>query len=417
MPWNFMNRQEHARGFSRALIASVLVLSISPTVAAETQASGLTPPDVAPVRSIYSGKVAPDLQAETFRHIEKLFPTRVVRRGEEVRPLPRYSKQLTDVIFESRGRTYDLFDYLSRNRVAGLLVLKDGQIALEDYELGNNASTRWLSMSVVKSISSTLVGMAIQDGHIKSINDPVTAYLPELKGSAYEGASIRDILHMASGVKWNETYTDPTSDRRKMLDLQIEQQPGTILKQMSQLPRAGAPGKVWNYSTGETHIVGALVRAAVGKPVADYLSERIWSKAGMESNATWWLESPAGLEVGGSGLSATLRDYGRFGLFFLNEGLVDGKQLLPRDWRRDATTPQQIDGKRIDYGYMWWLLGPDAGPIHDGAFEAIGIFGQYIYINPKENVVIVVQSSRSKPEGGEVIRDDDFFAGVVEALK
>lgn len=413
MPWDFMS----ARRFSRTLIASALVLSMSPRVAAEAQTNGVTPPEVAPVRSIYNGKVAPDLQAETFRHIEKLFPTRLVKRGEEIRPLPRYSKQLTDVSFESKGRTYDLFDYLSRNRVAGLLILKNGQIAFEDYELGNTASTRWLSMSVVKSISSTLVGLAIQDGYIKSINDPVTAYLPELKGSAYEGASIRDILHMASGVKWNETYTDPTSDRRKMLDLQIEQQPGTILKLMSHLPRAGAPGKVWNYSTGETHIVGALVRAAVGKPVADYLSERIWSKAGMESNATWWLESPAGLEVGGSGLSATLRDYGRFGLFFLEEGVVDGKQLLPRDWRRDATTPQQIDGKRIDYGYMWWLFGPDAGPIHDGAFEAVGIFGQYIYVNPKENVVIVVQSSRSKPTGGETIRDSDFFAGVVEALK
>lgn len=389
---------------------TVLALSLPASASA-------APQPIASVRAVYDGKVRPDVQANTFRNIDKLFPTRTVRRGAKVRPLPLHDRQLTDVLFTANGKSHDLADYLSQNRVSGLIVLKDGKIALEDYELGNTSRTRWMSMSVVKSISSTLVGAAIRDGHIRSIDDPVTTYLPELAGSAYDGVSIRNLLHMASGVKWNETYTDPASDRRRMLDLQIAQQPGEIVKLMAGLPRAAAPGTKWNYSTGETHIVGALIRAATKMPVADYLSRTIWQPAGMEADATWWLESPGGLEVGGSGLSATLRDYARFGQFFMENGVVGDRRILPDGWRDDASAPAALGDKKVDYyGYMWWLLS-GGGPLHAGAFEAEGIFGQHVYINPAERVVIVVWSARSKPSGADVIPDIAFFGGVVEALK
>jgi hypothetical protein len=269
---------------------------------------------------------------------------------------------------------------------------------------------------VVKSVTSTLVAAAIKDGYITSLDDPITTYLTELKGSAYEGASVRNVLQMASGVKWDETYTDPKSDRRKMLTIQNQQKPGAVLQFMASLPRAAEPGTVWNYSTGETHIAGALVKAAVKRPVAQYLSEKIWSKFGMETDATWWLESPDGLEVGGSGLSATLRDYGRFGMFALNGGKIGNTQVVPEGWFADAGSSKQVGGKTVDYGYMWWILGSSAGPTHEGAFRAVGIFGQFIYINPKERVVIVVWSARPKPTGSNSINDNDFFAGVVNAL-
>ena len=152
-----------------------------------------------------------------------------------------------------------------------------------------------------------LIGDAIKDSYIKSINDPITVYLPKLAGSAYEGVTVRNLLQMASGVKWDETYTNPASDRRRMLEAQVAGKPGSILELMSKLPRAGEPGTIWNYNTGETQVVGELIRAAVKRPVAQYLSERIWSKFGMESDATWWVESPNGQEISGSGLSATLR--------------------------------------------------------------------------------------------------------------
>jgi CubicO group peptidase (beta-lactamase class C family) len=246
--------------------------------------------EIGTVRQIYDGTLYPDIQVRTFRNIDRLFPTRTVRRGDHVYPLPKSETPLKGVEFTSPGKKYDMYNYMSLNRVSGLLILKDGKIAFERYELGNTEDTRWMSMSVAKSIASTLVGVATKDGYIKSIDDPVTRYLPTLAGSAYEGVTIRNLLQMASGVKWDETYTNPASDRRRMLELQLAGEPGSILKFMSTLKRAGAPGTIWNYNTGETYLVGELIHAAVKKPVAQYLSERIWSNLGMESDATWWLD-------------------------------------------------------------------------------------------------------------------------------
>jgi len=378
--------------------------------------SGKQIEEIGTVRQIYDGALYPDIQVQTFRNIDRLFPTRTVKRGTHAYPLPMSGAPLQGVEFASAGKKYDLYDYMSLNRVSGLLVIKDGRIALERYELGNKETTRWMSMSMVKSISSTLVGVAIKDGHIKSLGDPITQYLPTLAGSAYEGVTVRNLLQMASGVKWDEKYTNPASDRRHMLDAQLSGKPGSILKLMRALPRAGEPGTIWNYDTGETQVVGELIHAAVKRPVAQYLSESIWSKFGMESDATWWLDSPNGQEIGGSGLSATLRDYGRFGLFFMNGGLVREKSILPEGWITEAGSPKMISGKKINYGYMWWIPDSSVNPVHEGAFLARGIFGQSMYLNPAEKVVVVVWSARPKPTGSDTIKDEDFFAAVVKAL-
>lgn len=369
------------------------------------------------VQQVYDGALLPDIEVNTFRNIDRLFPTRTVRRGARVHPLQISDRPLKNFRFKSDGKEYDLYDYVSLNRVTGLLVLKDGKMAFETYQLGNSEKTRWMSMSVVKSMTATLIGAAIKDGHIRSIDDMVTHYVPELSGSAYDGVSIHNLLQMASGVKWDETYTDPKSDRRRMLEVQQAQQPGGVLALMAKLPRAAAPGARWNYSTGETHVVGALLRSAIGKPLAQYLSERIWSKFGMESDATWWLESPDGLEVGGSGLSATLRDYGRFGLFLQEGGIADGEQVLPDGWIKDAGSPKVVAGKQVDYGYMLWPIPNARGTINEGAFEARGIFGQHVYVNPTEKVVIAVWSALPKPTGKETVHDNDFFAAVCQAMR
>ena len=368
------------------------------------------------VRALYDGKLLPDVQVSTFRHVDRLFPTRKVSRGKNVYPLPVSPTPLTDIEFTTGNRKHDLAEFLSLNRVAGLLVIKDGRIVLEDYELGNTDKSRWVSWSMVKSICSTLVGAALEDGSIASLDDPLTKYMPELAGGAYGKATVRNVLQMSSGVKWDETYTDPKSDRRHMLDLQIAQKPGEIVKFLATLPKAGEPGTVWNYSTGETHMIGALVRAAVKRPLADYLSEKIWSRFGMQDDATWWLESPDGLEVGGSGFSATLRDYGRFGQFVLNGGKIGTEAIVPAGWFQEAGTSKNIGGKLVDYGYMWWTYGPSAAPVHQGAFRATGIFGQALYINPREHVVIAMWSARPKPSGAAALNENDFFAGVITAL-
>ena len=369
------------------------------------------------IRNIYAGTLLPQAQVEAFRNSHRLFATRTVPRSGPVQRLPLSEVRLQNLNVRSRGSTYDLFDYVSRNRVAGLLILKNGRLALEHYDLGTDANTRWPSMSMAKSISTTLIGAAIHDGLIDSVDDPLTRYLPDMAGGAYDNASIRHVLQMSSGVRWDDTHTDPDSERRRMLELQIAQQPGAILSYVAQLPRVAVPGESWNYSTGETHVVGALLHAATGCWVADYLSDKIWAKLGMEAEATWWLEAPAGLEVAGSGVSATLRDYGRFGLFVSNNGVIGGERILPEGWMREAVGPRKIGGKQVDYGYMWWpVAGPD-GSFEDGAFSARGIFGQFIYINPRKQVVVVVLSSRSKPKGAEAILDNDLFNAVAETLQ
>lgn len=369
------------------------------------------------VRQAYSGKLFPDRQVELFRDTQWVFSTRTIGRGTVVHPLPQSAAQLTDFDVLTKDGHYDLIDYISRNRVASLLILKAGKVVLERYELGTDAKTRWISMSMAKSIATTLVGAAIKDGYIGGVDDPLTQYLPELIGGGYDGVSIRHLLQMTSGVSWDDTHTDPSSERRRMLELQIAQKPGAILSYVASLPRIATPGTVWNYSTGETHVVGALLRAAVGRWIADYLSEKIWAKFGMESDATWWLEAPRGLEVAGSGINATLRDYARFGLFLMKDGVIGSERVLPEGWAREATAPRLIAGKQIEYGYMWWPVASPDGSFDDGAFSARGIFGQYIYINPREQVVIAVLSSRAKPKGAEAIADNDFFNSAVAALR
>jgi len=363
------------------------------------------------VREVYDGRLFPDLQVNTFRNIERLFPTRLVARGAQVRALPRRERQLESLRFSSAGQHYDLYDVVALNRVSGLLVLKDGEIAYERYFLGNTEHSRWMSMSVVKSVCGLLIGAAIQDGLIDSIDTPLTRYLPQLTGSAYADVTVRQVLQMTSGVAWNETYTDPASDRRRMLEAQIAQQPGAILELMTGLPRAAAPGTRWNYSTGETHIAGALLAAATGRPVAQYLSEKIWA-AGMESDAHWWLESPEGLEVGGSGLSATLRDYARLGQFMLEDGVIDRRRVLPTGWMQAAATPSaaSLEQDPHGYGYMLWPLG-------EGTYSAIGIFGQFVYVDPARRVVIAMWSAQPKPVGREVVDEYAFMAALAAAVE
>lgn len=253
-------------------------------------------------------------------------------------------------------------------------------------------------------------------------------YLPSLAGSAYQGVTVEQVLQMSSGVRWNETYRDPKSDRRQMFDAQLAERPGGILRLLASLPRQYPSGTHFTYSTGESHLQSELLHAATRIPVSDYLSERIWARMGMESDGFWQLESPTGQEIGSSGLSATLRDYGRFGQFVLEDGVIDGERILPEGWvdraSRVEASSHLAPGKLYDgeyalgYGYQWWTfpVGAKALPEHDGgAFEAQGIFGQYLYINRKEKIVAVVWSAWPKPEMDD--REEETYAFLGAAVK
>jgi CubicO group peptidase (beta-lactamase class C family) len=371
----------------------------------------------ATVSQILAGTMLPGDEVATFEHSETLYPFSPVRRKEPVHQLPLAAKQLKNVRFKSDGKDYDLFDYLADNRIAGILILKDGKIAFEDYELGATPATHWASFSMAKSVSSTLIGAALQQGLIPSLDVPLTRYVPALKGGGYEGVSIRNLLQMASGVRWNETYTDPQSDVSKLGLRLLAQKPGTVVSYMSALPKAGAPGSIWNYSTGETYLIGAVIEGATGKPLATYLSETLWSRLGMEQDATWWLESAGGMGLAGSGIGATLRDYGRFGLFVQQDGVIGDQRVMPEGWFREAGSAHVIGGKSVDYGYLWWPMPAGGDSVHQDAFEARGIYGQHLYINPREKLVIVLLSARPKPTGATVLNDAAFFAAVARFLQ
>lgn len=374
-------------------------------IAAEQIAYRHADEPIGTVREVYDGALAGEIRVNTFRNIDRLFPTRNVHHGDIVRELPASPESLADFRVRADDTSYTLDDVLSLNNVTGLLIVRNGQVLFEKYLSGNDQHTRWMSMSMVKSITATLIGAAINDRCITSIDDPVVRYLPCLEGSAYDGVTIRQVLQMTSGVAWNETYTDPQSDRRHMLEAQISQRPGAILDLMATLPRAAEPGTRWNYSTGETHVAGALLHAAVGKSLADYLAEKIWAKAGMQAAANWWLESPDGLEVGGSGLSATLRDYARFGLLLLDDGVVNGVRVLPEGWVATASARKVVGGATVDYGYMLW-------PLHGNSYAAIGIFGQFVFVDPDRQLVVAMWSAQQKPIDSQGV-DEDLF---LEAL-
>ncbi len=353
----------------------------------------------------------PQQQLVGYRNIEKIFPTRIVKRGNHVMPLPRAKHQIS-VRYDYRGSHWNTARFMRANHVAGLIVVHDGKIVLERYGLGDNEHDRWTSFSVGKSITSTLVGAAIKDGYISGLDAEVTKYIPALKGSAYDGVTIRDLLTMTSGVKWNEDYTDPNSDVNRFA---LEPVPANgedpVVAYMARLPREAKPGTKFEYKTGESDLIGVLVADATHMHLADYLSQKIWKTVGMQRNAVWMLDR-GGNEMGGCCLSMTLRDYARFGLFFMHGGVADGKQILPKDWVKQASTTQvQSDWGHYGYGFQWWVMPGGE------AYEAIGIFGQSIYLNPKDNLVVVTNSAWPKPDSDPLYANHDaFVAAVIKTL-
>ncbi len=363
----------------------------------------------------------PENQAPTFRNQDQVGPVRVIRRGDAVRPLPSHARSLADLTFEVGGVRLGLKDYMARRRTAGLLILKHGEIALECYGMGNGPESRWTSCSTAKSITATLVGAALHDGAIGSLDDRCEQYLPRLRGSAYEGVTIRNLLRMCSGVVWREDYeADARSEVYLLGRAMARRCPGAVLDLICELPRAHPQGALFNYSTGDSCVLGAVVAAATGRPLADYCAEKIWRPGGMEADGYWQLESDDGLELAGFGVSARLRDFGRFGQLVLEDGeMFSGRRVLPRGWRDLAGQPDSaptgfgrlMPGSPAGYGYHWWAAPPLPGGVNNGAFSAIGIFGQFIFVNPTEQVVIAIQSAWRQP------RDSDADLEIVAMIR
>lgn len=315
----------------------------------------------------------------------------VVPKGSKVYEL---SQGLPFAAFSAGGEKEKLLeDFLTEQKVAGLLILQDGKIRLERYALGHSESALWSSLSVAKSVTSTLVGAAIKDGYIKSVDDYVTNYLPDLKGSAYDSVKIRHLLTMTTGIRWNENYTDPDSDIARFDKDSIEPGMNATVSYMRRLPAEAEPGKKFLYSTGETHLLGVLVSSATHQTLSQYLSSKIWIPYGMEHKATWRLDR-TGQEMAGCCLQMILRDFARFGQFVLEDGRINGESIVPDDWFNTATHIQVPLWPGGGYGYGWWIF-------NGSAFEALGIHGQMIHIDPARKLVIAINSAWPEADSNE----------------
>jgi CubicO group peptidase (beta-lactamase class C family) len=323
-------------------------------------------------------------QVQNFREMATIYPVRVIRRSSQPAPFDAGQPIALPSGFEFHGQRLDTAQFLDEMETTGLLVLKDGRIVFERYWHGNDATTQSISWSVGKSFVSALVGAAIDEGAIGSVEDPVTRYAPMLaNGGAYDGVRLKDVLQMSSGARWNEDYSDPDSDIGKWGVVLSEG--GSIDAFAASLTRECEPGTLNRYNTTDTHVLGMAVRGATRRSLTEYLREKLWEPLGAEADAFWVVDG-TGAEMAGGGLNAVLRDYARLGELYRNGGVWRGRRLLSEAWVKASVTPDAphvMPGpQKTGYGFQWWV--PDLS----GVFSAIGVYNQFVWVDPPSRSVI-----------------------------
>ncbi|MBV7255275.1 serine hydrolase [Pacificimonas sp. WHA3] len=333
-------------------------------------------------------------QVDNFHRVREFYPTRVMTPAKKPFIFPEGTKIALPVSFEHAATTVNTDEFLAVTDTAALLVIHDGKIAYENYWRTGGEDVHWISMSVAKSFISALVGIAVADGDIRSIEEPVTNYLPWLQESAFDGVRIKDILQMSSGAAWTESYGDPESDVSRLG--KIVAWGGSFDEFLTETRREHEPGTVNRYNSSETQVLGSLLVAATGRSVGDYMEDKLWQPLGAEREGAWLLDDE-GMEMAFNGLNATARDYAKLGELFRLGGTWRGRQLVPAAWVEASTVadaPHLVPSDHPDsmgYGYQWWLMNGD-----EGEYSAIGIYNQFIYVNPSRDLVIVKLSANSE---------------------
>lgn len=303
-------------------------------------------------------------------------------------------------------------DWIKDRNLTSVLVMKDGDIRYEEYFLGTGPDDLRISWSVAKSYLSALFGVLLAEGAIDSIDDPVTKYAPELVGSAYDGASIRNVLNMASGVTFDEDYFDPKSDINRMG--RVVALGGTLDDfTASFTDRFAEPGETWQYVSIDTHVIGMVIRGATGRSVPELMSEKILVPLGLERDG-YYLTDGAGVAFVLGGLNFTTRDFARFGQMILQNGEYGGQQVVPSDWVTESTAASAPTAPgKIGYGYQWWIP-VDARP---GEFLGRGVYGQYLYFDQPRGVLIVTTGADRGFRGDGVHRSNvAMFREIANSL-
>jgi len=346
-----------------------------------------------------------DRIVSNFRSFDAVWPVSILKASSQVYKYPKGNKLALPENFNFKETTYTTKNFLKDSWTTGFLVIQNDSIVFEEYYLGNTEFTRNISWSMAKSFISSLIGIAIEEGHIKNINQNVEEYLPELKGSAYEGVRIKDVLQMSTGVGFNEDYGDFNSDinrwgRGFALGKSQNEFAATLDRELE-------PGTVNHYVSINTHVLGMLITKATGQTITDYMQEKLYEPLGMEYDGYWLLDGE-NMEMALGGLNLTLRDYAKIGSVYLKNGLFRGQQIVPEKWVHNSVTPEGSHVQPTEmfgYGYQWWIPKSEVGE-----FMAIGIYNQNIYINPTTNTVIVKLSANPKFNDKTYIPSSNYAA-------
>jgi CubicO group peptidase (beta-lactamase class C family) len=335
-------------------------------------------------------------QHENFSRVPELIPTSKMSPSSTPHDWPATDPIDLPDTYVFNGESTSAGDFLAQTDTAALLVLHDGAISYEWYGLTGGPNVPWISMSVAKSVISALVGIAVEEGHISSIQEPISDYVRVQPRSAYDGVSIKDVLQMSSGARWNEDYNDPTSDIYRLAAAMGDG--GTLDEFVATMVRENEPGQVCRYNSGDTQALGALLVAATGRSITDYMQEKLVEPLGI-SRPAYWLVDSAGMEAAFACLVMTARDFARFGELYRNGGEWRGNQIVPESWVRASLTADAdhlqpgcpIVGSHpmdLGYGLQWWLPASDSGE-----FSAIGVYNQFVYVDPSKKTVVVKLSA------------------------
>ena len=355
-----------------------------------------------------------------FSSMESLFETVEIAKPASSHTFERATQDLPKT-YNYKGNLIEVTQFLAKTNTTALLVLKDNTITFEDYYLGTQAEDRRISWSTAKSFLSAVFGVAVAQGHIVSLMDPVTKYVPELRGSGYDGVSIKNVLQMSSGVKFYENYSDFNSDINRFG--RVIAFGGSFDEFAASLTAERVPGTFLHYVSIDTHVLGMVIRNATGRRFVDYFNETLWSQIGAEDSAVFIADKHQEPMVLG-GMNIRTRDFARFGKLYRDGGQWNGKQVIPAQWVIDSVTPDAphlIPGKRkssdltLGYGYQWWI--PENS---DREFMALGIYDQFIYINQSAGVVIVKNSANIDFMANNfesAMETVEVFRAIVDSLK
>lgn len=349
-------------------------------------------------------------------HQDEILPSRLVHRAAKPSPLTRAVEPV--VRYEYQGQTFGLDDYMARNPATGLLVAHDETILVERYQYARTDRDRFTSWSMAKTVTSMLIGIAIAEGRIRSVDDPAASYVPGLTGTEYGRTSLRHLLQMSSGVRFVEEYRPGDDVSKLSIDTFLQRGAGGVSAVTPFNERALPAGTKFSYASVETQVLGLVLTAAVGRPVADYLQEKIWQPIGAEADATWIIDR-SGQEVTYCCFNAVLRDYARLGLLLAHDGNWRGRQIVPAAWIQEATTVR-ADQPHLrpltatpffGYGYQTWIFPGDRR-----MFAFLGVRGQAIYVDPASRLVLVTTAVRKLPRDPGVVETGALWRAVVRDL-